>query len=66
MRGPPDPKTRSPAAANGRAKSLDNHHAADTTETVRAFQAASLRRLYSFCQATVCTIARLAYAVGAP
>ena len=66
MLGPPDPENaRSPAAANGRAKSqnlLEPHH---PIEAVSVLQAEKLRRLYSFCRATAATIAGLAFAVSA-
>ena len=64
MRGPPDPEMRSPAAANGRAKSQRHsqpHHPSDSAED---FQARKLRGLFSFCQATARTVANLAWGVA--
>jgi hypothetical protein len=33
-------------------------------ETASSYQAKKLRRLYSFCEATACTIAQLAFSVS--
>jgi hypothetical protein len=63
MCGPPDPEMRSPAAANGRAKSqsLKPQYSSDTAEN---FQARKLRRRFSLCQATACTVANLAWGIA--
>ena len=64
MHSPPNPKMRSPAAANGRAKSQENIHTEDSSLAAFDFQAQKLRRLFSLCQATACTVAHLAFAVS--
>jgi hypothetical protein len=65
MRGPPDPEMRSPAAANGRAsRKPELKKPEQSTEAASVYQAEKLRRLYSFCQVTAYTIARLAFAVS--
>ena len=63
MHGPPDPEMRSPAAANGRAKSQSKIEPDHLTEATSVLQAETLCRLYFFCRATACTIARLAFGV---
>jgi hypothetical protein len=65
MRGPPDPEMRSPAAANGRASRRGkSRKPEENSDTLSDLQAEKLRRLYSFCQATACTVASLAFAVS--
>jgi len=65
MRGPPDPEMRSPAEANGRASRTEKlNKREEPTEAALVRQAEKLRRLYSFCRATACTIASLAFAVS--
>jgi hypothetical protein len=64
MLRPPDPEMRSPAAANGRAKSQIRNEPHQLSEAVFLLQAKKLRRLYSFCHATACTIASLAWGVA--
>ena len=61
MRGPPDPKTRRAASAKGSPKSQSSSHTEDSNLTASDFQALKLRRLFSLCHATACTIASLAF-----
>jgi hypothetical protein len=63
MQAPPDPQTRSPAAANGRASRKGNSEPHQLSEAASDLQAEKLRRLYSFCRATASTIASLAFGV---
>ena len=51
MRGPPDPKTRSPAAANGRASRKGSIKPDDIAETAAGRQAPSALDLQIFCLA---------------
>jgi hypothetical protein len=64
MRGPPDLKCeRAPLA--GRPISQNQFpYTQDSSDAARDVQALKLRRLYSFCHATACTIASLAFAVS--
>lgn len=61
MLRPPDPEMRSPAAANGRASRKVFMMPEQITEAAFGLQAKMLRRLFSVCQATACTIASLAW-----
>ena len=64
MRGPPDPEMRSPAAANGRAKSQRHsqpHHPSDSAED---FKRGSFAGYFFFCQATARTVANLTWWVA--
>jgi hypothetical protein len=63
MRGPPDPEMRNRPAGHGTAYRRAKEPV-ETTETALDYQAEKLRRLYSFCRATACTIASLAFAVS--
>jgi hypothetical protein len=63
MRGPPDPEVRSPAAANGRAKSQDLFHTEDSKSAALDLQARRLSRLYFLAHDISRTIAHLAYGV---
>ena len=65
MRGPPDPETRNRPAGDGTAyRRTILKKPEEITETTAEIQARKLRRLYSFCHATACTIASLAFAGG--
>jgi hypothetical protein len=62
---PPDLEMRKPAADQDRgAISQDNLHTKDSISFAASYQAQKLRRLFSFCQATACTIANLAWGVA--
>ena len=66
MRGPPDLKCeRAALAGSPESHSKDNPSTEESSEAISDFQAEKLRRLYSFCRATACTIASLAFA-GCP
>jgi hypothetical protein len=63
MCGPPDPERERGAAANDTPNPqirIEPHHLAEAASDL---QAQKLRQLYSFCQATACTVAALAYGV---
>ncbi len=62
MTGPPGPDTNR-GACQGAPNSKSHLYTADIAETAADRQARTLRRLFSFCQATACTIASLAFAV---
>jgi hypothetical protein len=64
MRGPPDPDMRKGRVAAQPQSQNQFPYEAESTELVCAVQALKLRRLYSFCHATACTIASLAFAVS--
>jgi hypothetical protein len=64
MRGPPDPEMRRAASAQGSPQSQILHNTEESSLAASDFQARKLSRLYSFCQATACTVARLAFAVS--
>jgi hypothetical protein len=64
MCGPPDPEMRNRPAANGTAYRKGCIEPHQLSEAVYGLQAEKLRRLFSFCQATACTVARLAFAVS--
>ena len=65
MHAPPDPEMRNRPAANGTASRRVAMKPEESSLAAFDFQAEKLRRLYSFCQATAHTIARLAFA-GCP
>jgi hypothetical protein len=66
MRGPPDPKCERATLAGSPVSQSNSHPCIENpTEAVTDLQADKLRRLYSFCRATACTIASLAFA-GCP
>jgi hypothetical protein len=65
MRGPPDPEMRNRPAGHGTADRRAGMKPQDSSLAASDFQAEKLRRLYSFCHATACTIASLAFA-GCP
>ena len=65
MHAPPSPQSKGAALAGSPVAQNHLPYTADTTETIREFQARSLRRIYCFCHATACTIASLAFAGGA-
>ena len=65
MHASPDPDMRKAALADGPISQNQFPYTEDSTEIARSFQARKLRRLYSFCHATACTIASLAFA-GCP
>lgn len=60
---PPDPETRNRPAANGTAYRKGCIEPHQLSQAASDLQAEKLRRLYSFCQATACTVARLAFSV---
>lgn len=66
MRGPSNPDMRRPATLQSDGTKSQNQfpYTAESTDSARNFQALKLRRLYSFCHATACTIASLAFAVS--
>jgi hypothetical protein len=64
MCGPPDPEMRNRPAANGTANRRAERKPEESSLAASDFQALKLRRLYSFCQATACTIATLTFAVS--
>jgi hypothetical protein len=64
MHAPPDPEMRKAALPGGPEIAGEKLNAEESTETIRDFQAAKLRRIYCFCHATACTIASLAFAGG--
>jgi hypothetical protein len=64
MRGPPEQKCERAALAGSPISHSNNHCGEKSSEAIFDFQAEKLRRLYSFCHATACTIARLAFAVS--
>jgi hypothetical protein len=64
MTHPPDPEMRSPAAANGRAKSQDNLHTPSCTSVALELQALRLRRIYFLAHDIARTVAALAYGVA--
>lgn len=61
--GLPDPQMERAALA-GSPKFQTKLHTEDSSLAAADFQAEKLRRLYSFCHATACTIASLAFAVS--
>jgi hypothetical protein len=63
MRGPPDPETRSPAAANGRAN-RDELKAEKFTETTAEIQARSLRRNFVVGYCLAAWLASLIWGAG--
>jgi hypothetical protein len=64
----PDPEMRNPAEAATRARAISqtNSNTADNVTDPDALQANRIVRVYAVTFATAATIARLAYAVGAP
>ena len=64
VHAPPDPEMRSPAAANGRAKSQDIINTENITSDAVDFQARRLRGLFSLCRSTAYVIAAPAFAGG--
>jgi hypothetical protein len=60
----PSPQTNRGATANGTPNSSLPYCPDISTEAVSDLQAEKLRRLYSFCHATACTIANLAFSVA--
>jgi len=63
MRGQPDQKCERAALACDPVSHSNYHDTEEPSEAISDFQAEKLRRLYSFCHATACTIASLAFAV---
>jgi hypothetical protein len=63
MCGPPDPEMRRAALAGSPQSQMDNSNE-ESSLSAPDFQAHRLRRLFSFCQATACTIASLARGVA--
>jgi hypothetical protein len=62
-----DPETRNPAACQGAGGiSQTIFHNEDNATDREALQASRVARMYAVTFATAATIARLAYAVGAP
>jgi hypothetical protein len=68
VRRDPDPEMRNPAeaATKARANSQTNFSTDDIATEPTKLQARLISRLYAVTFATAATIARLAYAVGAP
>jgi hypothetical protein len=64
MMRPPDPETRRAASAKGSPNSQEKIHTEDSSLAAYDFQAHKLRRLFSLCQATACTVANLAWGVA--
>ena len=64
MRGPPDPKTRSPAAANGRANRDELDKPEKFTETTAEIQARSLRRNFVVGYCLAAWLASLIWGAG--
>ena len=60
---PPNQSERG-AAGHDTPNSKPLPYTANSTETIREYQAEKLRRFYCFCHATACTIAALAFAGG--
>jgi len=65
MRGPPEPDMRRAVTrqSDSPVSHSNNPCVEESSEAISDFQAEKLRRLYSFCHATACTIASLAFAV---
>ena len=61
MRGPPDPPTNKAALQGRLVRNSDIHTSNDNTETVREFQAASLRRRFALGYYFATTVAQLAW-----
>ena len=60
MTHPPNPEMRRAALAGSPQSQMDNSNK-QSSLLAPDFQAHRLRRLFSFCQATACTIANLAW-----